>query len=83
MLFIVEYVFCGGQTVHVKLHGFVGGSLVCGLTLIILLTSVATSPRVRVIRAADIAALRCWTSQKVLPKVSIVLSPSNRNAKSP
>ena len=39
-----------------------------GLTLRILLTSVATSPWVHVIRAAAIVALNCWTFQKLLPR---------------
>ena len=47
-----------------------------GLTLRILLTSVATSPQVHVIRAAAIAALNCWTSQKLFTKISVML-PSN------
>ena len=44
------------------------------LTLRILLTNVATSPRVHVIRAAAITVLNCWTSQKLLAKIATVLS---------
>ena len=45
-----------------------------GLTLRTLLTSVATSPRVHVIRAAAIGPPSCWTSQKVLSKIATELS---------